>query len=219
MPMQIDREEALRYAGVREENGGVLHAQIEEIARACEARIQPRYVWRLMELRREGTQLFLAEMPLEGQTARKMLAQCHHAAVLVCTLGASFDAWEKQVRARDMAQGLLLNACGSAYVEAGCDAAEAEIRSKLPGKYLTDRFSPGYGDLPLSCQKTLLAWTDAMRRLGITLTDSQLMNPMKSVTAIIGIADTPQAAKIRGCAYCALRERCTLRKGGKTCGE
>lgn len=219
MCMRIDREEALRYAGVREEKGGALHAQMEQIARACEIRIQPRYVWRLMEIRHQGQEIWLGEMQLEGRTAQKMLAQCQQAVVLVCTLGAAFDAWEKQVRARDMALGLLLNACGSTYVEAGCNAAEAEIREKLPGKYLTDRFSPGYGDLPLSCQQTLLTWTDAMRRLGVTLTDSQLMNPMKSVTAIIGIADTPQAAKIRGCAFCTLREKCTLRKGGKTCGE
>jgi hypothetical protein len=54
--------------------------------------------------------------------------------------------------------------------------------------------------------------------LGLHVTDSLMLNPVKSVTAVIGIADTPQMARIRGCAYCALKETCRLRKGGKHCG-
>ena len=111
-----------------------------------------------------------------------------------------------------------LDGFGGAYVEAGCNAAEREIAAKLPGKYLTDRFSPGYGDLPLDVQSPLLALTDATRRLGVTLSESNLMNPLKSVTAVIGLSDTPQQARIRGCDFCAMRTRCNLRKAGKTCG-
>ena len=75
-----------------------------------------------------------------------------------------------------------------------------------------------YGDLPLDVQSPLLALTDATRRLGVTLSESNLMNPLKSVTAVIGLSDTPQQARIRGCDYCAMRTRCNLRKAGKTCG-
>ena len=117
-----------------------------------------------------------------------------------------------------MARAVALDACGSAYVEAGCDAAEREIRSRFPGMYLTDRFSPGYGDLPLGLQPELLARTDARRRLGVSLTESLLMVPSKSVTAILGISDTPQSARIRGCAYCNLNQTCLLRERGTTCG-
>jgi NSS family neurotransmitter:Na+ symporter len=38
------------------------------------------------------------------------------------------------------------------------------------------------------------------------------------VTAVIGLADRPQGAKIRGCAYCGMRENCEYRRGGKFCG-
>ena len=128
------------------------------------------------------------------------------------------SALARQVQARDFADALLLDGFGGAYVEAGCNAAEREIAAKLPGKYLTDRFSPGYGDLPLDVQSPLLALTDATRRLGVTLSESNLMNPLKSVTAVIGLSDTPQQARIRGCDFCAMRTRCNLRKAGKTCG-
>ena len=60
---------------------------------------------------------------------------------------------------------------------------------------------------------------DASRRLGLTVTESCLLNPVKSVTAVIGLSDRPQAARIRGCGYCRMRESCALRKGGRHCGE
>ena len=116
-----------------------------------------------------------------------------------------------------MARAVALHACGSAFVETGCDAAEREIASRFPDQYLTDRFSPGYGDLPLSLQPEILSLTDATRRLGITLTESLLMVPSKSVTAIVGICDAPQPARIRGCAHCALNRTCAFRKRGTTC--
>lgn len=86
------------------------------------------------------------------QNRRGYARSCSHAALLVCTLGTTFDALARQVQARDFADALLLDGFGGAYVEAGCNAAEREIAAKLPGKYLTDRFSPGYGDLPLDVQ-------------------------------------------------------------------
>ena len=116
-----------------------------------------------------------------------------------------------------MARAVMLDACGSALVESGCNAAEEELAARFPGRYLTDRFSPGYGDLPLALQPAICAALDAGRRVGVQVTDSFLMNPSKSVTAVIGLSDRPQQARIRGCAYCSMRETCTLRKGGKSC--
>ncbi|HQE70821.1 MAG TPA: hypothetical protein PK071_06860, partial [Atopobiaceae bacterium] len=56
-------------------------------------------------------------------------------------------------------------------------------------------FSPGYGDLPLAVQPVLLSSVDAQRRLGISLTDTLLMVPTKSITAVTGIFKTPPAAR------------------------
>ena len=182
--------------------------------------VTPRCTYRVSEIAWENgmPSPVGGQLVLPGRTAAVMLRSCSHAALLVCTLGTTFDALARQVQARNFADALLLDGFGGAYVEAGCNAAEREIAAKLPGKYLTDRFSPGYGDLPLDVQSPLLALTDAPRRLGVTLSESNLMNPLKSVTAVIGLSDTPQQARIRGCDYCAMRTRCNLRKAGKTCG-
>jgi len=217
--MRLDVEEALRYMGGAQGNEG--RSLMEQTAREVCRRVHPRWTYRICTVEKtgEGVRLPEAELFLQGETARSMLAECGRAAVMVCTLGVAFDQWLHAEQARDMVRAVMIDACGSAWVEAGCGEAEKEIAERFPGQYLTDRFSPGYGDLPLSVQKRLCAAVDSQRRLGVYVTDSCLLNPQKSVTAIVGIAARPQAARIRGCAHCSMRETCTLRKGGKSCGD
>ncbi|MCD8088725.1 MAG: methionine synthase [Oscillospiraceae bacterium] len=219
--MKLDIDEALRYAGVRGEPTEALRRQAAAVATALTEAVRPRYTYRIFAVQRRTDGFYLpeADILLPGESAARMLAECDRAALLACTLGAQFDAMLRTEQARDMAQAVLLDACGSAWVEAGCDEAERELKARLPGAYLTDRFSPGYGDLPLVLQPSLCAALDTQRRLGLCVTESLLMNPGKSVTAVVGLAKRPQAARIRGCAYCVLREKCTLRKGGKHCGN
>ena len=213
-------EEALRYLGAADASE-TLRRQVAGEAETLSAQFRPRHVCKVCELDFQGEEIFLrgTAVVLKGGTALKMLAQCHRAALLACTLGARFDLALTAVQARDMARAVILDACGSALVEQGCDEAEKELSARFPGRYLTDRFSPGYGDLPLELQRDICAALDTPRRLGLHVTESLLLNPVKSVTAVIGLSDRPQMARIRGCAYCQMRERCTLRKGGKHCGN
>ena len=213
-------EEALRYLGAAEAPESLRRQAAEEME-ALSARIRPRYVYRVWDLDFPGDGVILrgTGLVLRGGTAARMLGTCDRAALLACTLGARFDLSLTALQARDMARAVILDACGSALVEQGCDEAEEELSARFPGQYLTDRFSPGYGDLPLAPQGDICALLDAPRRLGLHVTESLLLNPVKSVTAVIGISDRPQMARIRGCAYCQMRDRCALRKGGKHCGN
>lgn len=217
--MELDLGEALRYLGGGDRPPETLRRLAEPVARRLTAAIQPRYCYRVFPLTRRdgGYALEGTAVLLTGRTVHTMLADCDQAALLACTLGPAFDAMLRAEQVRDMAQAVLLDACGSAWVEAGCDQAERELQALLPDRYLTDRFSPGYGDLPLSLQTALCAALDAGRRLGLSVTSSLLLNPVKSVTAVIGLSNRPQMARVRGCAHCTLRETCALRKGGKRC--
>ena len=219
--MELNIDEALRYLGAGRQAPPELRREVEDTARRLTARLQPRYTYRVFSLERKDGTLRLpeADLTLPGKDAQTMLADCGRVVLLGCTLGAEFESMLRAEQARDMAQAVLLDACGSAWVEAGCDQAEREIAARFPGQYLTDRFSPGYGDLPLSMQPAICAALDLGRRLGVHVSERFLMNPSKSVTALIGISDRPQMARIRGCAYCAMRETCTLRKGGTHCGD
>lgn len=218
--MELDLREALRYLGVRGEPEEELLAQMRQVAGQLTGELTPRYTYRVFDLERTGEGFALAGTAtvLVGATAERMLSGSHKAALLACTLGARFDRMLLEAQARDMARAVMLDACAGALVEAGCDAAQAELAGRFPGEYLADRFSPGYGDLPLALQGELCALLDTPKRLGLHVTDSCMLNPVKSVTAVIGIAHTPQPARVRGCDFCAMRKTCTVRKEGDHCG-
>ena len=216
--MKFPVEDALRYLGAAGADGAT-RRMAEEMAAMLEGCLRPRYTWRCFRAEREpgGIRLPEAGILLAGSLAARMLSECGDAVLMACTLGAGFDRMEKTWEARDMARAAVLDACGSAWTETGCDEAEREIGERFPGRYRTDRFSPGYGDLPLELQAEILRALDAGRRLGISANESSLLMPAKSVTAVIGLSDRPQAARIRGCAVCRLREDCEYRKRGERC--
>ena len=223
-------DEVLRYlgAGVAEEANETALKSLRKSAgqwlSQLDTQIIPKRLYRLFTLQHQpdGSLALLdhAQQPvltLTGTLAASLLRDCHQAALLLATLGTPFDAMLRTQQARDMAQAAILDACGNVLVEEACDCTEQEIHQQVPGLYLTDRFSPGYGDLPLSLQPGILRALDATRQAGVYLTDSLLMNPSKTVTAILGLSHQPQGAKIRGCACCSLRNTCTIRKDGKRC--
>ncbi len=217
--MKISRDEALRYLGAAGAGEDTRRA-VEAVAGEIEGSFQPQFIYRVFDcaVSPEGVCLPQANLCLPGKMAQRMLSGCHRAALLCCTLGLAFDRLLLKTQSRDMARAVIMDVCGSAYVEAGCDEAEKEIAARYPDLFLTDRFSPGYGDLPLSVQANVLQALDAQRLLGVYALPSFMMAPAKSVTAVIGLSRTPQPARVRGCGYCAMKENCVYRKGGTTCG-
>ena len=121
----------------------------------------------------------------------------------------------------DIAAGVASDALGSALAEQAAEAAEAELRqwAARQGKYLTGRYSPGYGDWPLAVQPLLAAALDTARRAGLCVTENNLMTPRKSITAILGVSDHPVRGHLAGCGHCVLRTRCEYRKRGITCAS
>ena len=100
-----------------------------------------------------------------------------------------------------------------------CDTAEKEIREKISkDNFMTWRFSPGYGDLPITIQREFVRVTDAEKRIGLTVNEGGILLPRKSVTAIIGLSKEPIPKQRRGCAYCNMNKTCQFRKGGTHCG-
>lgn len=73
------------------------------------------------------------------------------------------------------------------------------------------RFSPGYGDLPLALQRDIFHALDCARKIGLTLNDSLMMSPAKSVTAIIGITDRAGENTGKDCTGCD-KQDCVFRK-------
>ena len=105
---------------------------------------------------------------------------------LLCgTIGAEFDVWQRRVSLLSAADALFSQQIGLEAVEKVMDDLEAEIRGVLaPGERLQPRRSPGYGEMPLELSREILVKLDAPKRIGVSLTDANLLVPSKSVTAV-----------------------------------
>ena len=214
----IDRGEALRALGWK--GGSIAPELSHDIARCVELLLKtarPRAVWRFFDLL-PGGELCGAGFTPQGEDVRALLADCDRAILIGVTLGAEVEALVRRTQVTDMAKAVILDACASAAVENVCDNLCEDLASQVAPRFLTDRFSPGYGDMPLTQQAQIFRALDITRRIGVSLTPGGLMIPQKSVTAIMGIADNPQRMRPRGCASCALAGTCVYRKDGHSCG-
>ena len=180
--MTIDDKQICRYLKLYgRQPGEALEARIKAMREAAEAVFRPARIWRRFD--------DLSVVGAEGSASlSKHLSGCH-AVYLVCTtIGARFDALQRRTAATSPSDAFVLQAIGAAAIEAWTDETELEIRRELQdGETLVARYSPGYGDYTLEAQRTLLSLLDAPRKVGVSLTDSLLMVPSKSVSAIIGV--------------------------------
>lgn len=106
--------------------------------------------------------------------------------IMACTLGEELGRHVSE--SDNVSDAFILDAIGSETVEVLANNVNRIIRQDaemhgLPS--LSMRFSPGYGDLNLNLQKDLLSIVNA-QEIGITLTQTGLMYPQKSITALIG---------------------------------
>ena len=188
-----------------------LMEQIRRIRGEALEQVKPRAVMRrfvrLPDGTLEGTRFFP-----QGKDVREMLSACHETVLLAATLGADSERMLLRAQTKSAADALILDAVLSAAIEAVCDRMEETLREKLAAQalYLTDRFSPGYGDFSIEHRRDIARELDTPRRIGLTVTDSCMLAPMKSVTAVIGIAET-EGSTAEGCEDCD-KQNCGFRR-------
>lgn len=229
-PGPPDLQEALRYLG----HGGqelppALGSRLEELAERCRELARPRACLRSFEvsgsaLTPDGVPVMRLDscaLELVGHDIARHLAGAQAAGLMAVTLGTPLEQELRRLSLTDPTGEILLDAVATALVEQAADQAEGLLAEEATrrGLHATWRYSPGYGDFPLKTQRPLLAALDAQRRLGLSLTDSLLMIPTKSVTAVVGMLERPPSGGPPGCAACALFDRCSVRAKGSTCHD
>lgn len=216
---RINIQEVLLYLGWR---GGkpeeTLMDSVRQAADTIQKAARPLVIWRRFPV--EGNQIPGTSLTLEGQDILRHLEGCKEAILMAATLGPQVENVLMRSGVLDMSQALMMDSCASTAIENVCDNLEAELRSSIEkeGFYLTDRFSPGYGDLPLAHQRMFCEVLDTQRRIGLAVSASGIMIPRKSVTAIMGISPVPRKRRSSGCANCNMFYACQIRKGGGFCG-
>lgn len=216
---KVDMPQAFRYMGMH----AAPDAQMQRLAETCEKRllaaVSPRYIHLVCPIRHTEAGIVCGgtTLLLPGNDITAHLTGCDRAVLLCATLSAGADAAIRQAGAGDVLAGMMTDAMASALTEQLCDAAEAEILAGIPEAHPTWRFSPGYGDLPLTVQGDLLRSVNAEKRLGVTLSESGMLIPTKTVTAVIGLAAQPIPKGKRGCAVCTMNKTCPYRAKGVHC--
>lgn len=166
----IDRREILRYAGVRGD-APEIEALLDECFKETEGKLTYKVCY-------GGFPVSFFDS-VDSKDLKKHLEGCDKVILFAATVGIGIDRLIARYASVSPTKSLLFQAIGAERIEALCD----EFNSDFVGS----RFSPGYGDLPLEFQKEIFKVLDCPKRIGLTLNESMLMSPTKSVTAIIGV--------------------------------
>lgn len=126
---------------------------------------------------------------LPGADINAFLQGSEGCVIMAVTIGAEIDMELRWLQRRSMIEAVTLDAVASTLIENAADLFEAQIGEQLgeKGKFIKGRFSPGYGDFPIEFQQQIFRLLDIQARIGVALTDTNLMIPMKSITSLIGV--------------------------------
>jgi len=194
-----NEKEILRYTGCKDidEGSDVVHLMrecIKEVSdlSACTFNL----CYRIFPvIKSDGGLIDFEAIKFTSNDLTRCLKDCDRAVFLAATLGQGLDRLIRKYNRLEPARALFMQAIGAERVESMLDTFCSELPGKIEaitketGIMTRPRYSPGFGDLPLSVQPDFLKLLDANKRLGISLSEGFLMSPSKSVTAIVGILE------------------------------
>lgn len=214
--INIDPKEILRYLGYGNNDAD---SAVTAVIEKCIAKIQPKLYCKAcydrfdLSTNADGS-LNLGFIDSDSKNLSKNLKDCKEIIVFTATIGIETDRIIGKYSAVSPLNAVVAQATGTAAIEAWCDilCRRFEKAEQSNGNYLRPRFSPGYGDFPLTVQKRIFEVLDCSRKIGVTLTDSFLMMPSKSVSAIIGISKNNLNCTVHGCEMCN-KTQCEYKRG------
>ena len=208
-------KEAVRYLGYGrnavDDQTRTMIAESFEILQSIAGR---KSIYRIFCLEHLGdNRISFGNLEVQSKSLAKNLKGCDKIVVFGATLGIGVDQLIRRTSLTDMAKAVVLQACAAALLEEYCDECQEkiEVQMRKEGYYLRPRFSPGYGDFDIQYQKPLMQMLDCAKTIGLTMTDSFMMTPTKSVTAVIGMSRIKERCPIQGCEICEKKD-CEYRR-------
>lgn len=248
MDLKIDRAEVLRYLQTAENiKDNNINCLLENLTLEIKELIKFRYLYHKfpIKLNKDGVKVKGTTLTLKGKSIKKHLSNSKEIYLMAATLGAQVDKKISYYEKISVTKSVILDACASTAIEAGCDQVEAEIKEKVReagNEDITFRYSPGYGDLKIGIQKEFLRILNASKKIGLTASKYNMLIPTKSVTAIIGVIAEKEEVdqknennldsvrennklekkdlefESRHCKNCLLDQDCELKRKGIYCG-
>lgn len=147
-----------------------------------------------------------------GKEIVRQLKNSTSVAIVVCTVGEEINhLYARYNDESDYIKAYLCDAVANVATELTMKAVKELLLEKLSdeGERITSHFGPGYCDWDIKEQTTLLSLVPS-HLCGVSLTDSYLMKPAKSLSGMIGIGHAVVYKESR-CALCRLK-KCIYRK-------
>ena len=186
----VSRREILRYAGCAEADAATATLMEDCLTEAADA-LAYKVCYRELPVKIDREKCDFGVFSVLSHQLARNLENCTRVLLLAATVGVGIDRLIQKYSRIAPSRALMLQAIGAERIEALCDAFCDDMEKEM-GVSLRPRFSPGYGDLPLGVQKDIISLLEAPKRIGLSLNDSLLMSPTKSVTAFAGITNSPE---------------------------
>lgn len=214
--MQSDRRmrEAARYLGYgRIEISAPVQRLMEECFEELDKIAEVRWTSRAFACSVGERELRIAERIFVSEKLCNNLTGCEEVLFFAVTLGTEVDRRLKRYQIMEVSKAAVLQACAAAYLEEACDFYQEQLEEQYrrEEKFLRPRYSPGYGDFKIQYQEDILQMLDAAKKIGLTRTDSYMLTPSKSVTAVIGVGKEQTRCPKNGCEICEKTD-CTYRR-------
>ena len=183
----LDERQVFRYMGMNGTYDENVHDTIKRAMPKFLASLQCAVCYGFTPVKVNGDNIDFGIFDVHSHHLARNLRGCENVIVFAATLGMDSELQRRRASASSPMQALVLDAMGSAAIEQLCNQFTEYIRALYPDYSHRPRFSPGYGDFSLEAQNKILSVLNAQRMLGISVSESYLMIPQKSVTAIIGL--------------------------------
>lgn len=194
-------KEALRYMGYgKNEPDLIVRESLEKAYEILKKQSTPKSVSNIFDIEVHNSEVRFEGHVIESRNLSKNLRGCGRAVFFAATLGAGADMAIRRFSKTDMPLAVIADAVATAMIEEYCD--EICLSFKEQGYHLRPRFSPGYGDFDIKHQKDFMNILMFHKKIGLTVTDSLMLAPSKSVTAIMGIGDKEDNCILEGCEVC-----------------
>ncbi len=189
-PTDKNITDALRYMGVPPaSHTEELICTVSEAFGRLEGYITPRCVWGRFHITNFDGGIEIEGAKIYSKDIARLTSRSDDCIILAATLGHETDRQITIAQNKNMLDGLALDACASVRIDSYIDdVVRSEISVSLrENERMTSRFSPGYGDLSMNVTEDIIAILSAAKRIGLSVTRSLMMSPVKSVTAIAGL--------------------------------
>ena len=227
--IEINQGEVLRYLQYKNQDiDNSLSEKIKKCINQTKEIINPRFIFRKYKIKKlkfsnEKNEVYFegANLTLQSNDIYNLLLDCDECILMSATLGLEIEREIRKLTYTDLTKGIIIDACATTAIEEVCDIVQDNIAKNLlkEDKYITYRYSPGYGDLPIEKNLDINNLLNSQKEIGLTVTNSGIMIPRKSVVALIGVSRRKISNTKKSCENCSNRHNCNYKKEGNSCGN